>query len=318
MKPKAFDMASTAADYALSASPPTYGQLDCYTFVRQCVRDNGGDMKYAGSNDLFRNGITEAMPLSDALAKGKLKAGWVLFIVEPVDKRPGKTPEKYWHDGRGDASHMGLYTDLHCLQDSGDTYLEVVHSSSTRGGVAVSTLKNAWNWAGRLKDVDYSDWDKEQDAETEASTGKQAPTGEGAQLPLAPNTAVVLSDTLRARKTLSTKNSANVVMQLQKGQVLEDIHTGYAFDSGEPAVYAHIRGTKHPYCYVAICDERTGEQYLRLSVPAQEEGAANEPPKTAADQKEAEPSSPYEASLLRRVQRLEVDMQRLVQAVLGE
>jgi len=69
---------------------------------------------------------------------------------------------------------------------------------------------------------------------------------------LGPNTAVVVSDTVRARKTLSTRSNENVVMQLKKGQVLTDIQAGYMFDSGQPAIYGKIHGTRHPYVYVAV------------------------------------------------------------------
>lgn len=253
-RPKAFDVSVAAVEYVSSNPPPTYAEMDCYRFVRQCVRDNGGDMKYAGSNDVFRNGITEHMPLSDAIAQDKLKSGWALFIVEPVGSG---TPEKYRNDGLGDASHMGLYTDL-TNNETGER-VEVAHSSASRGKVAASTLKNAWNWAAKLKDVDYSDWDEE--AEEADSVGG----GRDSQRPQRVNTAVIVADTLRARKTLSTRDSGNVVMTMRKGQVLTGIQTGFTFDSGEPAVYGKIQGTRHPHVYAAVSNPGTGELYLQVN-----------------------------------------------------
>lgn len=159
----AMRVSEAAAEYVLSDRPPLYAELDCFKFVRQCVRDCGGEMRYSGSNDVFRNGCAEVMPLGDAIAYDKLKSGWALFIVEPESE---STPAKYRGDGWQDASHMGLFTDMHVTRpDGAQHYVEVAHSSASRGGVVGSKLQNAWNWAGRLKDVDYSEWD-----ETEAMT----------------------------------------------------------------------------------------------------------------------------------------------------
>lgn len=152
MKPTSTQIAETATEYVLRDPPPAYAEMDCYRFVRRCVRDNGGDMRYAGSNDVFRNGLAECMPLRSAADQGRLRPGWALFIVRDDSDA---TPAKYRGDGRGDAYHMGLYTDR--TPGAGErARVEVAHSSQSRGIVCASTLQNAWNWAGRLKDVDYA------------------------------------------------------------------------------------------------------------------------------------------------------------------
>lgn len=174
IKPKAMAVAETMVDYAKQVPPIPYSQYDCYKIVRQAVRDNGGDMQYSGSNDVYRNGCEWVMPLYDAIAQEKLLTGMVLFIVEPDSD---STPAKYRGDGKGDASHMGLFTGLTDLETG--VLTEVVHSSASRGGVYPSTLKNAWNWAGKLKDVDYSEWTEfgeSTDSEQGGASAKTTPS----------------------------------------------------------------------------------------------------------------------------------------------
>lgn len=131
---------ANAAEAAVLRSPPiTYQQEDCQAFIEQTVKRAGGRMRdYRGSNDMFRNACTKVVPLKGA----RLQPGMVLFIVE----RDGREPDRYKADGKGNASHIGWYT-------NGEH--EVVHSSASRGQVAPSTLKNGWTHAGRLKEIDY-------------------------------------------------------------------------------------------------------------------------------------------------------------------
>ncbi len=148
-KPTAIQVAQSAIRHVQRTPPISYDEMDCYRFIRQCVRDSGGDMRYAGTNDVFRAGLTERLPLDTAIAQQKLAPGWALFIVR---KEGDGTPEKYRNDGFGDAYHMGLYTEG---AQAGE--IPVAHSSQSRGIVCASTLQNGWNWAGRLKDVAYAE-----------------------------------------------------------------------------------------------------------------------------------------------------------------
>lgn len=112
--------------------------LDCQGLIEYVVRQLGGRMSYAGSNDMYRNACINILPVSASY----LVPGMVLFIV----KQDGKEPDKYKPDGLGNASHVGWYT--------GGKH-EVVHASASAGKVAPSTLKNGWTHAGMLKAVDY-------------------------------------------------------------------------------------------------------------------------------------------------------------------
>lgn len=53
-RPSGIQVAQNAAAKAL-AGAITYKQQDCQTFVEHCVMDCGGQMGYAGSNDMYRN-----------------------------------------------------------------------------------------------------------------------------------------------------------------------------------------------------------------------------------------------------------------------
>jgi hypothetical protein len=139
----------------------TYQQEDCQAFVEQTVKRAGGEMPdYRGSNDMFRNACDRVHPLDVSIREGLIAPGCVLFIVE----NDGGEPAQYKTDGLGNASHIGIYT--------GGTP-EVVHSSSSRGGVVGSTLKNGWTHVGWLTAVDYLNEDAPtQMAEVVAVSGK--------------------------------------------------------------------------------------------------------------------------------------------------
>ncbi|MDI9519865.1 MAG: hypothetical protein QM308_01720, partial [Bacillota bacterium] len=124
---------------ALERQPPiTYAQEDCQAFVENTVKRAGGEIKdYRGSNDMFRNACESVHPLDVSIREGLIAPGCVLFIVE----QDGGEPERYKSDNQGNASHIGIYT--------GGTP-EVVHSSSSKGGVVASTLKNGWTHCGWL------------------------------------------------------------------------------------------------------------------------------------------------------------------------
>lgn len=147
-KAKAMDTVHTAVNYVQSSNPPAYSDMDCQAFIEASVNENGSPkINYRGSNDMFRNALVWSGTLSEAKSKDYLKPGVWLFIVE----HNGNEPEKYKADGIGNASHVGIYTDYNGIQ--------VAHSSSSRGGVFASTLKNGWTHVGVPKDVLF-DWNQ--------------------------------------------------------------------------------------------------------------------------------------------------------------
>ncbi len=150
--------AAVAARAVALATGPTigYDELDCQAFIEQCVKDCGGRMAYAGSNDMARNAIVWMGTIANAKAEGKLVPGAGLMIHE--DDESG-LPAKYKGDGLGDFSHVGLYVGKNALEDVDKKgkrrKCDVVHSSSSMGRVAGSTLANGWTHLVLFKDMDY-------------------------------------------------------------------------------------------------------------------------------------------------------------------
>ena len=144
MKPTGRQVAEAAMAGAEQVPPILYSEEDCQAFVENTVKRAGGTIPdYRGSNEMFRQACTEVVPLKGS----SLEPGMVLFIV----KQDGGEPDRYKADRLGNASHIGFYT--------GGRY-EVVHSSASKGSVQLSTLKNGWTHAGRLRSVDYSGGDE--------------------------------------------------------------------------------------------------------------------------------------------------------------
>lgn len=138
----------------------TYDELDCQAFVEWAVKQAGGSMRYAGSNDMARNAVTYLDTLANAQKAGRLVKGALLFINDGDDwgGSSASTRNKY-SDGKGNFSHVGLYVGSNALTDrdkSGKSRkCDVVHSSSTMGRVAGSTIANGWTHVGWAKEISY-------------------------------------------------------------------------------------------------------------------------------------------------------------------
>lgn len=122
-------------------------QQDCQGHIEFCVRENGGTMRYAGSNDMFRNACDWVGKIEEAKARGYFIPGALLFQVKPG----GDYPAKYHADGKGNAQHIGYLT-------AGLQGVELVHASSSAGVVKMDTMNSAWNYLGLAKAIDYSEY----------------------------------------------------------------------------------------------------------------------------------------------------------------
>lgn len=135
-----------------------YSVIDCQAFVEACVNDSGGNMSYAGSNDMARNGVVWLGTLNNAIAEGKLVPGAGVMIHEDDET---DLPKKYQGDGLGDFNHVGIYLgDDFVVQDyaKGKKYkrtCDIAHSSSSMERVAGSTVQNGWTHVVWFKDIDY-------------------------------------------------------------------------------------------------------------------------------------------------------------------
>ena len=183
----------------------------CDAFVENTLKAAGGpDKNWEGSNTMLRKALTAMYPLDMAKKQGLLQRGMLLFIIA----HDGGEPPRYQNDGLGNASHVGIYTDL--KDPVNGEYVEVMHSSYTRGGVAASTLKNGWTHCGKYIGVDY------------AGSGTPAEDPAIPDVPSTPSAGNVLIG-VRLRKAPEIK-SGNVIVGLDPGDNLE--LTGATRDDG--------------------------------------------------------------------------------------
>lgn len=127
-----------------------YDDMDCQEFVEQCLRDCGLNMNLAGSNawyrEVMKNGVV--MTPEECVSKlGTVPPGAFLFI----HAYDGGEEKRGYHDGLGNASHIGLVTGF------GEG---AIHSSSSRGCVCESkfkgkTIKGGWNMVGLYNKIAF-------------------------------------------------------------------------------------------------------------------------------------------------------------------
>jgi hypothetical protein len=129
-----------------------YKEMDCQAFIERCLKDCGDNKNLPGSNAWYRECMNNGYvctPEECVSLVGYVPKGAFLFILSDVDEH---TPEKYRHDGIGDAKHIGIVTG----RGKG-----AIHSSESRGCVCESefhdkTIKNGgWNRVGFWAKVDY-------------------------------------------------------------------------------------------------------------------------------------------------------------------
>ena len=138
---------SKVADASFNYLGRPYSQIDCQELVEQCLEDAGWKVDLTGSNAWYRKCYHEGWVGTPEECKkkfGKTPKGAFLFI-HAFD---GGEEKRGYHDGLGNASHIGL-----CTMPKGKG---AVHASSTKQMVAESaysgkTIKNGgWNKVGLL------------------------------------------------------------------------------------------------------------------------------------------------------------------------
>lgn len=119
------------------------GGMDCQGQMEYLLKRLGVSKNWRGSNDMFRNACSWVGTIAECKKEfGGIPKGAWLFIVE----YDGGEIANGYTDGKGNASHVGVYTGIGA---------GVVHASSSRGCVASSTLKNGWTHVGLCKYIDY-------------------------------------------------------------------------------------------------------------------------------------------------------------------
>lgn len=149
-----------------------YSKLDCQGFVEQVLKDcgvrkpDGTPYNWRGSNSMWRNYIKWKGTIEECKQKfGEIPLGAFLFIL----KQDHGEEERGYHDGLGNASHVGLYV--------GSTPLPVIDSQGNRG-VDYCRL-NIYTHVGLMDMIDYYND------------------------PVPPQTAVTLEEALKALETLT-------------------------------------------------------------------------------------------------------------------
>lgn len=153
-KPTGAEVAARAI--AAVAEGHTYEEMDCQAFVEYCVKQCGGSMAYAGSNDMARN-VAYLATIENAKAEGKLVPGAGLLIH--ADDESG-LPAKYQGDGLGDFNHVGFYVGENALTDTDKSgksrKCNTVHSSESRGRVVGGTTGGGWTHVCLFREIDYA------------------------------------------------------------------------------------------------------------------------------------------------------------------
>ena len=160
---------SRAGDQFLGRS---YVEMDCQEFVERCLECVGCVLDLKGSNAWFRKVQQEGWtgtPEECVREFGSVPKGAFLFI-HAFDGGEGR---RGYHDGKGNASHIGIKTG----RGKG-----AIHSSASRGCVAESefhdkTIRNGgWNMVGLWNRMDYGKtvtWVLEHSGSGQSSQGQE-------------------------------------------------------------------------------------------------------------------------------------------------
>lgn len=148
-----------------------YSEMDCQAFVEKALSDIGIKKDLKGSNAWFREMTWVGSPAECKAKFGCIPKGTFLFI----HKFDGGEEARGYHDGKGNASHIGIYTGLTAAEmvaiatEAGNTVASkyqygdgAIHSSSSREHVATSKfagkeISGGWNKVGLWKAIDYGE-----------------------------------------------------------------------------------------------------------------------------------------------------------------
>lgn len=128
----------------------SYEEMDCQKFVERCLNDCGNSTDLPGSNAWYRKMTWVGSPEECKSRFGTIPAGAFLYIWA----NDGGEEARGYHDGKGNASHIGLVT---------GTGKGAIHSSQSRGEVCESEFKGktikhgGWNRVGLWDQVDYGE-----------------------------------------------------------------------------------------------------------------------------------------------------------------
>lgn len=119
----------------------TYDQLDCQAFVEKVLADlgvrkpDGTVYNWRGSNSMYRNYYSWRGSIDEAIsAFGSVPIGAFVYVWDPTGEE-----ERGYHDGLGNAKHVGIYCGGDLVRDS-TRYKS--HGEYVRNGVGDASLKS--------------------------------------------------------------------------------------------------------------------------------------------------------------------------------
>ena len=137
----------TGKEYAEQAKKPkydklTYSQYDCQAFCELVLRDlgvrqaNGKPYDWKGSNDMYRNAVFWVGTIAECRQKfGDIPLGAWAFMWDTT----GNERLRGYYDGKGNASHVGIYIGNDTVRDS--TKIKNAAGNVIRDGVGSRPLK---------------------------------------------------------------------------------------------------------------------------------------------------------------------------------
>lgn len=137
----------TGKQYAEQAKNPKYDKLkysqyDCQAFCELVLRDlgvrqaNGKPYDWKGSNDMFRNAVSWVGTVDECRRTfGEIPLGAWAFMWDTT----GNEKLRGYYDGKGNASHIGIYIGNDTVRDS--TKIKNAAGNVIRDGVGSRPLK---------------------------------------------------------------------------------------------------------------------------------------------------------------------------------
>lgn len=147
----------SAVHFADVADDPKYNKykyedLDCQAFVEKVLYDSGvrkpdgSAYNWKGSNAMWRSALSWRGTIAEAVDKfGQVPDGSWVFML----KYDGGEKDRGYNDGKGNASHVGIYVGGGLVRDS-------TRSTKTkRDGVGLRSISD-FNMVGLCKYLDYN------------------------------------------------------------------------------------------------------------------------------------------------------------------
>lgn len=120
-----------------------YEQYDCQAFCELVLKDlgvrqpNGAVYNWKGSNDMYRNAVSWVGTIDECKRKfGDIPVGSWAFMWDTT----GNEKKRGYYDGKGNASHVGIYVGDNTVRDS--TKIKNASGTVIRDGVGSRPLKN--------------------------------------------------------------------------------------------------------------------------------------------------------------------------------